>query len=157
MSCADDVDYSSTMPYMWADTLERLERLHLLRLLAWAAASMLTGTGLLAWLRAGGRHSPLLKHFAIQATAWGLVDAMIAALALRGIAPRDIASATRLDRILWLNIGLDAGYVLVGITVAVAAWRLGRRLGLLGAGIGVVVQGSALVVLDLMLAAHISR
>ena len=142
---------------MWADTLESLERLHVLRLSVWAGASMLAGTALLAWLRAGGRQSPLLKQFAIQSAGWGLVDAGIAALAWHGIAPRDIASATRLDRILWLNIGLDAGYVLVGITMAVAAWCLGRRLGLLGAGIGVGVQGGALVVLDLMLAAQISR
>ena len=141
---------------MWADTLETLERLHLLRLLVWAAASMLSGTALLAWLRAGGRHSPLLRHFAIQSAAWGVVDAVIAGIALRGIAPRDIASATRLDRML-LNIGLDAGYVFVGITVVVAGWRLGRRLGLMGAGLGVVVQGGALALLDLMLAAQISR
>lgn len=145
------------MPYMWADTLEMLERLHLLRLLVWAAASMLAGTALLAWLRAGERHSSLLKHFAIQSVAWGVVDAVIAGVALRGVAPRDIASATRLDRMLWLNIGLDAGYVFVGITLVVAAWRLGRRLGLVGAGIGVVVQGGALALLDLMLAVQISR
>ena len=142
---------------MWADTLETLERLHLVRLLVWAGASMLTGTALLAWLRAGDRHSPLLRHFAIQSAAWGVVDAVIAGIALRGIAPRDVASATRLDRILWLNIGLDAGYVFVGITVVVAGWRLGRRLGLMGAGLGVVVQGGALALLDLMLAAQISR
>jgi sulfite exporter TauE/SafE len=70
---------------------------------------------------------------------------------------RDIGSATRLDRILWLNIGLDAGYVLVGLTLGIVGWRLGRRLGLVGAGIGVLVQGTALAVLDLVLAAHISR
>ena len=142
---------------MWADTLETAEHLHLLRLLAWALASMLAGTALLTWLRAGGRQSPLLKHFAIQAAAWGAVDAVIAGVALRNIVPRDIASATRLDRLLWLNVGLDAGYVLVGITLVMAAWKLGRRLGLVGAGIGVVVQGVALALLDLMLAAQISR
>jgi len=48
-----DVDYSSSMPYMWADTLQAAERAHLLRLLLWAAASILAGTALLAWLRAG--------------------------------------------------------------------------------------------------------
>lgn len=142
---------------MWADTLETQERLHLLRLLVWAAASMLVGTALLAWLRAGNRHSPLLKHFAIQSAVWGVVDAALAVVALRGIVPRDIASATRLDRMLWLNIGVDAGFVFVGITIVVTAWQLGRRLGLVGAGIGVVVQGAALALLDLMLAARISR
>ena len=151
------VDYSSPMPYMWADTLEAAERAHLLRLLVWGAASVLAGTALLAWLRFDARRSPLLKHFAIQAAAWGVVDAIIAVVMMSQIAPRDIASATRLDRILWLNIGLDAGYVLVGLTLLVAGWRLGRRLGLVGAGIGVVVQGSALGVLDLVLVAQISR
>lgn len=152
-----DADYSSPMPYMWADTLEVAERAHLLRLLVWGAASVLSGTALLAWLRVGARRSPLLKHFAIQVAAWGVVDAIIAAALMVQIAPRDIASATRLDRILWLNIGLDAGYVLVGITLMMAGWRMGRRLGLVGAGIGVAVQGSALVWLDLVLAAQISR
>jgi len=136
---------------MWADTLETLERLHLLRLLFWAAASMLAGTALLAWLRAGGRHSPLLRHFAIQSAAWGVVDAVIAGIALRGIAPRDIASATRLDRMLWLNIGLDIGYVLVGVTLAATCWRLGPRPAGIGAGVGIMLQGLALFLLDLRL------
>jgi hypothetical protein len=47
--------------------------------------------------------------------------------------------------------------VLVGMALALTGWRLGRRLGLVGAGIGVVVQGGALMVLDLILAAQISR
>jgi hypothetical protein len=145
------------MPYMWADTLEAAERANLLRLLVWAAASVLAGTALLAWLRVGARRSPLLKHFAIQATAWGMLDAAFVAVMLPQVAPRDIASATRLDRLLWLNIGLDCGYVLIGLTLIIVGWRLGRRLGLVGAGIGVVVQGAALVLLDLILAAQISR
>ena len=145
------------MPYLWADTLEAAERAHLLRLLVWAAASVLVGTALLAWLRVGARQSPLLRHFAIQAAAWGAVDAMIAAAMISQVAPRDIASATRLDRVLWLNIGLDGGYVLVGLALIMAGWRLGRRFGLVGAGIGVTVQGAALALLDLVLAAQISR
>ena len=142
---------------MWADTLEAAERSHLLRLLIWAAVSVLTGTALLAWLRVNARQSALLKYFAIQLVAWGLVSAAMAAGMMTQIAPRDIVSATRLDRILWLNIGLDAGYMLVGFTLIVIGWRSGRRLGLVGAGIGVVVQGSALALLDLVLAAQISR
>ncbi|MEP6999948.1 MAG: hypothetical protein ABI969_05690 [bacterium] len=142
---------------MWADTLEAAERAHLLRVLVWAAASVLAGTALLAWLRVSARRSLLLTHFAIQATAWGFVDALCAAALLPQIAPRDITSATRLDRILWLNIGLDTGFVFTGLALALVGWRMGRRLGLLGAGIGVVVQGAALVLLDLVLAAQISR
>ena len=54
-------------------------------------------------------------------------------------------------------IGLDVGYTLVGATRITLGWTLGRRLGLVGAGIGVVVQGCALALLDLVLAAQISR
>ncbi len=142
---------------MWGDTLQALERAHLVRLLAWGAASVLAGTAILAWLRVGSRRSALLHHFAIQAATWGTADAAIAVSQWARLAVRDVAGATRLDRLLWLNIGLDAGYVLVGLAIGIVGWRLGRRLGLVGAGIGVIVQGGGLAVLDLVLAAQISR
>jgi len=142
---------------MWADTLEALERAHLLRLLVWGAASVLAGTTIIAWLRIGMRRSGLLQHFAIQAVAWGAAEAVIAFGLWTQLTVRDVAGATRLDRLLWLSIGLDLGYVLVGLAFVAAGWKLGRRLGLVGAGIGIVVQGSALALLDLMLAAQVSR
>jgi hypothetical protein len=142
---------------MWADTLQAAERAHLLRLIVWGGASILAGTAILAWLRVGLRESSLLRRFAIQSAAWGTVEVAIAAGRWSHVAVRDVASATRLDRLLWFNIGLDAGYVLIGFTLALVGWRIGRRLGLIGAGIGVVVQGCALVLLDLILAAQISR
>lgn len=142
---------------MWADTLQAFERAHLLRLGVWGALSILAGTAVLAWLRAGGRESLLLRHFAIQISAWGLVHMAIVGALWSSVGPRDLASATRLDRVLWLNIGLDAGYLLVGLTLVACGFKLGRRLGLVGAGIGVLVQGSALLLLDLVLAAQISR
>lgn len=142
---------------MWADTLQALERAHLLRLIVWGAASVLVGTALFAWLRAGGRQSALLKQFAMMSAAWGALNVVIGLALWSQVTIRDIAGATRLDRLLWLNIGLDAGYVLVGLTLVVVGWKIGRRLGLVGAGIGVVVQGLALVLLDLALAAQITR
>jgi hypothetical protein len=81
----------------------------------------------------------------------------LAGLGWRGLALRDVAGATRLDRILWLNIGLDVGYVAVGLTLALLGWALGRRLALVGAGMGVIVQGLGLVVLDAWFAAAIAR
>ena len=102
---------------MWADTLEGAERTHLLRLLVWGAASILAGTVLLAWLRVGSRRSVLLQHFAIQSVAWGCVEGLIALESWMQLSPRDVSGATRLDRLLWLNIGLDIGYVLVGATL----------------------------------------
>lgn len=139
---------------MWADTLLSLERAHLLRLFAWSALSILVGTA--AWLLSGAR-SPLIRHFAIQTGAWGIVDAALAGVAWPRLELRDYAGALALDRFLWLNIGLDAGYVGVGLTLALCGWRMGQRLGLVGAGIGVIVQGLALMVLDLILAAQLRR
>lgn len=142
---------------MWADTLLSAERAHLLRLLAWGVLGVLAGTAVLAWLRACGRASVLLEHFAAQTAAWGAAELAVAAMGWRALAPRDLAAATRLDRLLWMNIGLDVGYVLAGATLAGVGWRVGRRFGAVGAGIGVVVQGSALLLLHLLLASRISR
>jgi len=142
---------------MWSDTLLLAERAHLVRLLLWGAASVLTGTAVLAVLAARRAQSPLLMHFAVQTAAWGAIDLGLAALAWRGLAMRDLAGATHLDRMLWLNCGLDVGYIAVGVTLAWVGLALGRRLGLMGAGLGVIVQGLALLALDARFIAVLSR
>lgn len=142
---------------MWADTLLQLERTHLLRLFAWGATCVLVGTLLLATLAATRRRSPLLSHFGIQTAAWGAIVLGIAAWAWRGLALRDLGGATRLDRLLWLNIGLDAGYACVGVTLAIVGWRLARSHALVGAGIAILVQGLALALLDLQLVGAIAK
>ena len=142
---------------MWADTLQVAERAHLLRFFVWAAASILCGTGLLAYLRARGVSSELLRHFAIQSAGWGTGIALFAAWQFHRLAPRDVGSATRLDRLLWLSVGLDVGVAAVGVALVAVGWRVGRRMTLVGAGMGLVVQGFALTVLDLILAGQISR
>lgn len=141
---------------MWADVLLTLERTHLLRLAVWGAACVLLGTLVLALSARRGTESALLKHFAIQTAAWGAVDLAICLWGWRGLALRDFDGAARLVNFLWLNVGLDVGYAAVGITLALASWRLGRKLGGVGAGIGVLVQGLALAVLDLILIAEIA-
>lgn len=135
---------------MWADTLLNLERGHLLRLGLWAATSVLVGALLLIVFRRKD-NAAFLRHFAIQTLAWGMIDGALVLSGWQGLALRDYASATQLQKFLWLNVGLDGGYIGVGITLAVAAWVLGKRMGGLGAGVGVVVQGFALLVLDLRL------
>lgn len=134
-----------------------LEELHLLKLGVWAALSILVGSALLAWVRFRRTESPLLQHFGIQCAAWGAIDLLIVWWAGRGLEIRDLAGAIALDRFVWLNIGLDVGYVMVGLTLALCGWKFGRRLGLVGAGLGVTVQGLALTVLDLQLSAGIVR
>ena len=133
---------------MWSDSLLVAERAHLVRLVAWGAGSVVAGTLVFLLVTLRRAQSPLLTNFAVQCAAWGAVDLVIALLAWRGLAERDVAGATKLDRLLWLNTGLDVGYVAVGVALAAVGWTLGRRLGLVGAGAGVVVQGLALVVLD---------
>lgn len=136
---------------MWADTLLALERGHLLRLGLWGGASLLVGTLILAWLAFRHTRAPLLRHFAIQTAAWGAVDLAIVLWAARKLAPRDFSGAQELLHVLWFNTGLDAGYMAVGLTLALTAWRWGARAGGIGAGMGVIVQGAALFLLDLRL------
>ena len=136
---------------MWADTLLLLERGHLLRLLLWGAASVISGTLLLAYLTWRREAAPLLRHFALQTASWGLVIAAICLWSWRGLALRDFAGLQRLLNLLWLNVGLNGGYVAVGLAIALLGWKLGKRAGLVGAGLGVIVQGLALLLLDLRL------
>ena len=145
------------MQFMWADTLLAVERAHLMRLAVWGGSSLVVGGVLLGLLRLRGVRSSLLDHFGIQTAAWGAIDLALALAAMQRLELRDLAGATRLDRFLWLNIGLDAGYSMVGITLVVIGWRVARRPGLIGAGLAVVVQGLALALLDLLLAGQISR
>ncbi len=136
---------------MWADTLFALEQGHLLRLAVWGGASVLAGSIVFAVLAMRGSRAAMLRHFAIQTAAWGAIDLGIVLWSWRGLVMRDFAGAQTLLNFLWLNTGLDVGYVAVGATLAITAWRWGTRAGAIGAGIGVVVQGAALFLLDLRL------
>jgi hypothetical protein len=142
---------------MWSDTLLALERAHLLRLLAWGAMSVVAGTGVLASLMLRRADSSLLRGFAIQTSAWGIVDLALAGRGLFRITDRDLGAAIQLDRLLWLAMGLDIGIVCVGIALAVMGWSFGRRLGVVGAGIAIVLQGLALFVLDLRFVSMTAR
>lgn len=141
----------------WADTLLAAERLHLAKLMIWALVSLLAGSVTLTVLRLRGIESALLRHFAIQMVGWGAVNALLVLWGRSSLALRDLAGAVSLDRFLWFNIGLDVGYLAVGATLAIVGWVGGRRLGLVGAGLGVSVQGAALALLDLQLAAQVIR
>lgn len=142
---------------MWADTLLAAERAHVLRLLLWGGGSTLVGTALLAWLHMGRRRSALLEQFGLQTAAWGAAELVFGAISRASLAPRDLTAATRLDRLLWLEIGFDGGYLLVGLTLVALGWALGRRLGVMGAGLAIAIQGVALALLHLLLAGQISR
>lgn len=141
----------------WADTLFAAERVHLLKLGAWSLLSIVAGTTLLAVLRVRALASPLLRQFAIQMLAWGTALGMLMLWGRTSLALRDLAGAVALDRALWFRTGLEVGAIGAGAALAAAGWSAGRRLGLVGAGLGVVVQGAALALLDLQLAVHLIR
>ena len=142
---------------MWSDTLLLAERAHLQRLILWGALCVLAGTLLITLLTVRRIRSPLLLHFAIQTLAWGAIDVGIASFFWRRLTDRDLDAATRLEHFLWLNAGLDIGYAGVGLTLALTAWLIARRLGPVGAGIAIVIQGLALLLLDLQFLDTIMR
>ncbi len=142
---------------MWSDTLLALERAHLLRLFAWGGMSVVAGTGLFAWLTVRRSGSALLRSFSIQTSLWGLLNLAVAGRGWLRAGDRDLGSALQLERMLWFSTGLDIGVILVGITLAATGWVLGRRLGVVGAGIGVLLQGAGLLVLDLRFVSMTAR
>ena len=133
---------------MWADSLLALERGHLMRLASWGIGSVVLGILLVTFLSWRRDSAPILRHFAIQTALWGAVNVALCGWGWRSVALRDFAAAQQLVNFLWLNTGLDAGYVMMGATLAIASWRLGPRLAGVGAGVGIILQGLALLVLD---------
>lgn len=134
-----------------------LERTFAARLALWALASIVIGSALLAWTRLRALASPLLRHFALQSLLWGSAILPIALWTRQSAALRDLAGATTLDRMVWFGLGFELGLVALGAGLAAAGWHLGRRLGVVGAGLGIVVQALALSVLHLQFASTLIR
>lgn len=118
---------------------------------------MVSATAIFTLLAVRRTESALLKHFAIQTIVWSAVIAAFAYAGWASLHLRDLSAATTLERRTWLNVGLDAGYIGVGTTLAACGQLLGRRLAVIGAGTAILVQGLALFLLDLQFAALVSR
>ena len=142
---------------MWSDTLLAAERSHLIRIAIWAMTSAVLGTTFVAIFSLRRVAAPIAFWFATQTVAWGSVELIVTAARWWGASMRDVDGATRLDRMTWLAIGLDVGIIGVGMTAALIAWKDRRSLGALGGGLGVVVQGLGLLVLDLSFASILTR
>ena len=93
------------------------------RLLAWSALSI--GAGAVLALLA----DPVWQGIGAQCAVWGIIDALIAGVGLRQThkkaadptqhRPEAQAEARKtLRRVLWINTGLDVGYVAGGIVLA---------------------------------------
>lgn len=104
------------------------------RLLLWAVPWM--GAAIFALWRA---KREFWRAFWLMSGAWAFVDAVIALLGLMGGDP----GADSLRRVLWVNAGLDIGYVLLGLFLLS---RKGATSG--GFGGAVIAQGLFLLVFD---------
>jgi hypothetical protein len=149
------------------------EDAHLGRLAIWGLSSVVVGGALIAAnapgvLPAGVDARPVLG-FGIQSAAWGAIDLAIVGLSFLGdrfppaTTAQALAEENTLGDVLWLNVGLDAGYMmaggsLVGVGVAGVVDDPVVAVDLASHGAGVVVQGGALLVLDaIALASHGDR
>ncbi len=119
------------------------------RLLLWSGFSIAAGALLLL---PGGA---FLQGAAVQAVAWGVIDALIAVIAMvrvrrTGQMPpdeyRSVRESLRLRRILLINAGLDLIYI--GVGVALFLLVPGDPF-IRGNGAGVVIQGGFLLFFDL--------
>ena len=142
---------------MWSDTLLAAERSHLMRVAIWAATSAAFGMGFVTILTLRRLVAPIIFWFAVQTLVLGSLELIISAARWSALSMRDVSAATRLDRLTWLGVGLDVGLVAVGVTIITLAWTPRRRLGAFGGGLGIIVQGLGLLVLDLLFAAMLGR
>lgn len=137
------------------------EQDHLRRLAIWAGSNVVAG-GALLWLATPGL-SPLpaeqvptvLQGFSIQSLAWGGINLAIcglgAAFPSTPTDDRDVALAAEddLGKVLWTNIGLDAGYMFAGGTMmAAGAFGAAPAVDWQSHGAGIITQGLGLLVLD---------
>lgn len=131
---------------------------HLKRLGLWAGANVVAGAGLLLLARPETSPPPtVLEGFAVQSLAWGAINGTIVALGLLLPAPlpetRDEALAAEddLGKVLWVNVGLDAGYAMAGGTmIAASAFGAAPAEQWQSHGVGIVMQGVGLGFLDVI-------
>jgi hypothetical protein len=142
---------------MWSDTLLAAERSHLIRVVLWAVTCAVLGSAVVSTLTLRRVAAPIILAFAIQTLAWGSAELIVAAARWQSLSMRDVSAATRLDRLTWFAVGLDIGIVGMGVAALVAARMSNRILNVIGAGLGIIVQGLGLLVLDLTFAGIVAR
>lgn len=117
-------------------------------LLVWGGLNVVAGAA------AQASANPVVKHFGLQALAWGAIDAVIALFGLRDAKKKQHANsqtqARRFRLIVAANALLDVGYVAGGAAALRSAQGRAERVGL---GVGIIVQGLFLLLFDLALTA----
>lgn len=117
---------------------------------------MVAGTAMYVLMVVRRQHSKLLDGFALQTVLWGGIALARVVEGMAALVPRDLIAATGLQRWVWTANGLDVGLLAVGVTLAVTGWLFGKRLAVVGAGIGIAVQGVGLLALDALFATILS-
>ena len=123
------------------------------RLLIWSFLSMTSGVFLQI------KQRRFFSSMGLQFLAWGFIDALIAMIARRAANKREARLAQpladevtaresrSLSNILWINTGLDIGYVIGGCVLALTKGK--NKPGWRGHGIGIFLQGTFLFFFDL--------
>ena len=142
---------------MLAETLLHAELLHLLRVMLWGAASVIAGTAVFVLLLVRRAASPLLRSFGGACLVLGGLELLGAGISYHAAPLRDYYAAVRLDRTVWFELGFAAAALLAAVAFAIEGWRIGRRLGVVGASVAVALHSLAILLLDLQLAFVISR
>ena len=106
-------------------------------LLTWSVLSITSG--ILLYL------TPFLfiQGVGLQAIIWGIIDAVIALFTLYKQSKQDL---DKISMVLRINVGLDIIYQIIGFLLLVFLWQ---DLFIAGNGLGVIIQGAFLLVLDL--------
>ena len=107
------------------------------RLMTWSIASIIIGMVMYF-----GSQGAILGGIGLMAIIWGIIDAAIAAFILFKQKEQSVAKITRTVSI---NIYLDIIYQVVGLIVIVLYIQ---NLYFVGIGIGVIIQGFFLLLLD---------
>lgn len=147
---------SETAPcllYAAAMGAERVESDLLRALGTWSLASIAVGGAL--WPMSRDRAA--LRSFARQQVSWGAIDG---ALAVAGVLRGRPTEAAKLRRLLRINAAFDVGYVMFGAALIWQRDRVGAPNWYsadqaVGDGLGIIVQGGFLLVLDASQAARL--
>lgn len=100
------------------------------------------------------------KYYYQMNLYWNIANLVIATIALYGILSKDSAALTLAEsvflhgwykKVLYLNVGLDVGYMLLGAYLKERSRNTARYEKLLGWGQSVLLQGAFLFLLDLVL------
>lgn len=126
-------------------------------LLVWSALSVVVGAALLF-------AAPFWRGVGVQALVWGVIDAAIAFFGLVSLQRKQrradadqpdtqLRETHTLRRLLLVNAGLDVLYIVGGVVILTSFATDFAK----GNGVGIIVQGTFLLLFDLFYALRVQR